>query len=137
MGLFSRPSADVDVRDRDYVLTGTPVVAEDDVVVLVDLTVRLAVRPPRDGRPHLLGYDPADERSVHAVCVLTLRLLGVDVPSEELLVGRTRIVAAVEQALAFAPVGAGVDGRVTSVEVRRHDPQGVHDRHEFRIVRDT
>ena len=134
MGLFSRPSSDVDLRDRDYVLTGTPVVAQDDMVVLVDLTVRLAVRPPRDDRPRVLGYDTTDERSVHAVCVLVLRLLGSEVPSEELLLGRTRIVEAVEQALAFAPVGAGVDGRVTSVEVHRHDPQRFHDRHEFRIV---
>ena len=62
MGLFSRSTRDVDLRDRDYVLTGCPVVAHDDVVVLVDLTVRLAVRPARDDESEPLGYDPSDER---------------------------------------------------------------------------
>ena len=123
------------MRDRDYVLTGSPVVAQDDMVVLVDLTVRLAVRPPRDDESTALGYDPADERSIHAVCVLVLRQLGTVVPSDELLTGgRARIVEAVEQGLAFAPACPGVTGRVTSVEVRRHDPRELAHRHEFRIA---
>jgi len=134
MGLFSRSTRDVDLRDRDYVLTGCPVVAHDDVVVLVDLTVRLAVRPARDDESEPLGYDPADERSFHAVCVLVLRQLGAEVASDELLVGRARIVGAVEQALAFAPVGAGVSARVVDVEVRPYDAAGAFFDHEFRIA---
>ncbi|PKH41856.1 hypothetical protein SAMN05192575_106162 [Nocardioides alpinus] len=134
MGLFSRPATGVDMRDRDYVLTGCPVVARDDMLVLVDLTVRLAVRPPRDDEADALGYDPGDERSVHAVCVLVLRQLGADMPSDELLVGRARIVEAVEQGLAFAPVGAGVAGRVLSAEVRPYDSAGAVLDHEYRLV---
>lgn len=134
MGLFSRGPAGVDTRDRDYVLTGSPIVAQDDVLVLVDLTVRLAVRPPRDDESYALGYDPADERSVHAVCVLVLRQLGAAVPSDELFVGRARIVEAVEQGLALAPVGAGVTGRVTHVEVHPYDAAGATHDHEFRVA---
>jgi hypothetical protein len=133
MGLFSRSSSDVDLRDRDYVLTGCPVVAQDERVVLVDLTVRLTVRPAREDEHVPLGYDAADERTVHAVCVLTLRLLAESVLSDELLVGRARVVEAVEHALAFTPV-TGVDARVTDVEVRPHDPAGAFLQHEFRIV---
>ena len=40
MGLFTRSSGAADTRDRDYVLTGCPVVARDEMLVLVDLTVR-------------------------------------------------------------------------------------------------
>jgi hypothetical protein len=134
MGLFTRQPSGVDLRDRDYVLTGCPVVAQDDLLVLVDLTVRLAVRPSRDDESYALGYDPADERAVHAVCVLVLRQLGIAVPSDELLVGRGRIVEAVEQGLTFAPVGAGVKGRVAHVEVRPHDAAGATFDHEFRVV---
>jgi hypothetical protein len=134
MGLFSRSTRDVDLRDRDYVLTGCPVVAHDDVVVLVDLTVRLAVRPARDDESEPLGYDPADERSFHAVCVLVLRQLGDVVSSDELLVGRARIVEAVDRALAYAPVGAGVSARVVDVEVRPYDAAGATFDHEFRIA---
>src|SRR4051812_47204038 len=134
MGLFSLRDSKLrvesqDQRDRDYVLTGSPLVAQDDVVVLVDLTVRLAVRP--DG---LWGHDPADERAIHAVVVLALRLLAEEVPAEELLAGRARIVEAVEKALSFSPVPVGVDGRVTVVEVRRYDASAVLDRHELRVV---
>ena len=133
MGLFTRPAAS-DTRDRDYVLTGCPVVAQDDMLVLVDLTVRLAVRPARDDESEPLGYDPADERSFHAVCVLVLRQLGAEAASDELLVGRGRIVGAVEQGLAFAPVGAGVSGRVVDVEVRPYDEALAIFDHEFRVV---
>jgi hypothetical protein len=134
MGLFTRSSGAADTRDRDYVLTGCPVVARDEMLVLVDLTVRLAVRPARDDESEPLGYDPSDERSFHAICVLVLRQLGAEVPSDELLVGRARIVAAVEQGLAFAPVGAGVSGRVADVEVRPYDAAGAIFDHEFRVV---
>ena len=133
MGLFSRQREADDMRDRDYVLTGCPVVAQDDMIVLVDLTVRLAVRP-RDDEGLVLGYNAADEPAVHAVCVLVLRQLGARVPSDELLVGRPRVVEAVEQGLRLAPIWSGVDARVMSVEVRPHDPDGVHFRHEFRLT---
>ena len=134
MGLFSRSPGAVDLRDRDYVLTGCPVVARNDMLVLVDLTVRLGVRPARDDEAEPLGYDPADERSVHAICVLVLRQLGAEVPSDELLVARARIVGAVEQGLAFAPVGAGVLGHVVDVAVRPYDAAGATFDHEFRVV---
>ena len=134
MGLFSRSVGAVDLRDRDYVLTGSPVVAQDDMLVLVDLTVRLAVRPAREDEDVPLGYDPADERTFHAVCVLVLRQLGTVMPSDELLVGRARIVEAVEQGLAFAPAGAGVAGRVVDVEVRPYDAAGATNDHEFRLA---
>ena len=134
MGLFSRSAEGVDMRDRDYVLTGCPVVARDDMVVLVDLAVRLAVLPARDDEADALGYDPANEPSVHAVCVLVVRQLGAVMPSVELLVGRARIVEAVEQGLAFAPVGGGVRARVLSAEVRPYDEAGAVFEHEFRLV---
>jgi regulator of protease activity HflC (stomatin/prohibitin superfamily) len=134
MGLFSRLVDRADLRHRDYVLTGCPVVAQDGVVVLVDVTVRLTVRPPRDDGDPVLGYDPAYEPAVHAVAVLVLRQLGAAMPSDELLVGRARVVQAVEEGLALAPVGAGVDARVVSTEVRPHDRHSAPLSHEFRLA---
>jgi hypothetical protein len=133
VGLFSRAGG-ADMRDRDYVLTGCPVIAQDDVLVIIDLTVRLTVRPPRDDERDALGYDSADERAVHAVCVLVLRQLGTDISSDELLVGRGRIVEAVEQALRLAPTGAGVDAKVSTVEVWPYDEREASFRHEFRLA---
>jgi hypothetical protein len=135
MGLFSRHSPGTDdLRDRDYVLTGCPLVAQDDQVVLVDATVRLAVRQTDSDRKLVRGYDPAEETAIHAVCVVVLRLMAVGVPYDELLVGRTRVTEALEQGLAFAPVGAGVEARVLSAEVRPYAPDLVSLRHEFRVV---
>src|SRR5690242_20932889 len=114
MALFSRPAPDaVDVRDRDYLLTGCPIVAQDDQVVLVDLTVRLAVRQAGPDDDVVLGYDAAEEIAVHAICVMLLRQLAVGLPSDELLTGRAHVAEVVEQGLAFAPVGAGVEARVS------------------------
>jgi hypothetical protein len=134
MGLFSRqPRPDRlhgrDRQDRQYVLTGSPVVSGDDWVLLVDLTVDLDVRPDRE-----LGYDVADEPAIHAVVVTTLRLLAEQLSAEELLVSRQRIVEAVEKALAFAPVGAGLDRRVSAVEVSRNDSGAPRMEHGFRVV---
>jgi hypothetical protein len=135
MGLFSRHSfGPDDLRDRDYVLTGCPLVAQDDKVVLVDATVRLAVRQPTDDKDLVLGYNPAEEIATHAVCVVVLRLMAAAVPSDELLVGRARVTEALEQGLAFAPVGTGVEARVLSVEVRPYDADLASYRHEFRVV---
>ena len=135
MGLFSRNAVgSVDIRDRDYVLTGCPLVAQDDQVVLVDVTVRLAVRQARDDEDLVLGYNPAEETAIHAVCVVVLRLMAGRVPSDELLVGRARVAEALEQGFAFAPVGTGVEARVLSVEVRPYDPALAIYRHEFRII---
>ena len=135
MGLFSRNAVgSVDIRDRDYVLTGCPLVAQDDQVVLVDVTVRLAVREATDDEDLVLGYNPAEETAMHAVCVVVLRLMAGRVPSDELLVGRARVAEALEQGFAFAPVGTGVEARVLSVEVRPYDPTLAIYRHEFRIV---
>jgi hypothetical protein len=116
------------------VLAGCPLVAQDGQVVLVDATVRLAVRQPANDRDVVLGYNPAEESAMHAVCVVVLRLMADGVPSHELLVGRSRVIEALEQGLAFAPVGAGVEARVLGVEVRPHDPDLVNLRHEFRVV---
>jgi hypothetical protein len=133
MGLFSRaPTSHAgpgDTRDRDYILTGCPLVTADDLVVLVDLTVRLTVRPDEQW-----GHDPADERAIHAVVVLVLRLVAEELPAEELLVGRARIVEAVGKALSFSPVPVGVGGRVTAVDVRRYDSSAAMLQHEFRVV---
>ena len=135
MGLFSSHAArTVDLRDREYVLTGCPLVAHDDQVVLVDATVRLTVRQPTDDEDLVLGYSPAEELAMHAACVLGLRLLAAGTPSDELTVGHARVTEALEQALSFAPVGTGVRARVLSVEVRPHDPDLASLRHEFRIV---
>lgn len=132
MGLFSPQAPARDMRDRDYLLTDCPVVAQDDMVILIDVTVRLAVRGARHDDDFVWGYDPAEEPTMHAVCVLVLRLLGRSVPSDELLVGRARVVEAVEQGFSFAPVGSGVEARVLSVEVRPYDPTALSARHEFR-----
>ena len=135
MGLFSRHSfGPEDLRDRDYVLTGCPLITQDDRGVLVDATVRLAVRQATNDEDLPLGYDPAEEMAMHAVCVVVLRLMADAVPSDELLVGRARVTRALEQGLAFAPVGAGVEARVLSVEVRPYAPDLVSYRHEFRVV---
>lgn len=88
MGLFSRhASGSGDKRDRDYLLTGCPLVAQFDQVVRVDLTVRLTVRDPTDDQDVLLGYNPAEETAIHTVCVVVLRLMAGGVRAEELLVG--------------------------------------------------
>ena len=135
MGLFSRHSSGPDdLRDRDYVLTGCPLIAQDDQAVIVDATVRLAVRQPTDDKDLVLGYNPAEEIAMHAVCVVVLRLMADGVRSDELLVGRSRVTEALEQGLAFAPVGAGVDARVLSVEVRPYAHDLVSHSHEFRVV---
>jgi hypothetical protein len=136
MGLFSRhPTVPADLRDRDYVLTGCPLIARDDMFVDVEVTVRLAVRRPKDERDLPLGYVPADEPAMHAVCVTVLRLLAEEVPSEDLLVGRARVTEAVERGFSFAPFHSDVDARVLSVEVRRcMDPSVLTLTHEFRVV---
>jgi hypothetical protein len=135
MGLFSRRSSvHGDLRDRDYVLTGCPLIAQDDQVVLVDVTVRLAVRQPTDEADVALGYDPADESAMHAVCVTVLRLIAEETPSEDLLVGRARVAEDVERGFSFAPVGAGLDARVLSLELRPYDPNLMTLAHEFRVV---
>ncbi|MCY7400502.1 MAG: hypothetical protein LH477_06035, partial [Nocardioides sp.] len=86
MGLFSRhASVSGDLRDRDYVLTGCPLVAQDDRVVVVDITVRLTVREARSDNDLMLGFDPDEETAIHAVCVLVLRLMAQDVSSDDLL----------------------------------------------------
>ena len=135
MGLFSRHSSEPDrLRDRDYVLSGCPLVAQDDQVALVDATVRLAVRRATSDNDLVLGYDPGEEVAVHAVCVAVLRLMAEGVPHAELLVGRARVTEAIEHGLAFAPVGAGVDVRVMNAEVRPYAPELATFRHEFRVV---
>ncbi|WP_210504048.1 SPFH domain-containing protein [Nocardioides xinjiangensis] len=136
MGLFARRSSEPeDLRDRDYVLTGCPLVTQDSRVVLVDATVRLSVRRPAEDRDLVLGYDSAEEAAIHAVCVVVLRLMAAGVPSDELLVGRSRVAEALEQGLALAPVAVGLEARVLSVEVRSREPGLVGFRHEFRIAR--
>ena len=134
MGLFSRHEAGVDIRDRDYVLTDCPLVAQDDQVVLVDVTVRLAVRAATDDEDLVLGYNPAEETAMHAICVLVLRQMAADVPSDELLTGRSHVAEALERGFAFAPVGAGVEARVLSVEVRPYVQTPTSTNHEFRVV---
>jgi len=121
-------------RDRDYPLTDCPLVAQDDQVVLVDVTVRLAVREAADDTDLVLGYNPAEETAVHAICVLVLRQLAHEVPPGQLLTGRARVAEALEQGFAFAPVGAGVEARVLSVEVRPYARTPMTNSHEFRIV---
>ena len=66
--------------------------------------------------------------------MLALRLLAEAVPSDELLTGRARIIAAVEQGFAFAPVGGGVEARVLDVEVRPYAPDLAGFDHEFRLI---
>ena len=89
---------------------------------------------PPDEEGLALGYNPADEPAVHAVCVLVLRQLGAGLSSDELLVGRTRVMDAVEQGLGLAPIWSGVDARVSAAEVQPHDPDAAHFHHEFRLV---
>ena len=135
MGLFSRhASAPGDVRNRDYVLTGCPLVARDHRVLLVDVTVRLAVREALDDEDLVLGYNPAEETALHAVCVVVLRLMAAGEPSDELLMGRACVTEALEQGFAFAPVGTGVEARVLSVEVRPYAQGLVRFGYEFRVV---
>jgi hypothetical protein len=135
MGLFSRRASGLgDMRDRDYLLTSCPLVAQDDQVVLVDVTVRLAVREATDSKDLGLGYDTTEEAAMHAVCVVVLRLMAGGVPSAELLTGRERVAETLEQGFAFAPVGTGVEARVLSVEVRPYAEDLLRFGHEFRIV---
>ena len=101
------------------------------MVVLVDASVRIDVRKDLDSE---VGFDPKEETAWHAVSVLALRLLAEQVVSEELLVGRARIVEALEHGLAFAPIGTGVRAHVTEVEVRRYDPAASKLHYEFRVL---
>jgi hypothetical protein len=120
-----------DTHDREYVLTGCPLVARDDMVVLVDASVRIGVRKEGDTE---VGFDPTQEIAWHAVSVLALRLLAEQVVSEELLVGRARIVEALEHGIAIAPIGTGVRAHVTEVEVRKYDPAAAKPHYEFRVL---
>lgn len=131
MGLFSRSPLPVDVRDRDYVLTRCPVVAADDLVVSVDLTLRIAVQ--HDGR-RPFGYSVDEEAVVHAVVVLLVRQHAATLSSTELMTDRAGIVAAVEAGLGLAPVGAFTEPRVTAVEVRAYERDPESFRHVFRVV---
>jgi hypothetical protein len=134
MGLFTRHAAGVDVRDRDYFLTDCPLVAQDDQAVLIDVIIRLAVRRATDDPEVLLGYNPAEETAMHAIAVLVLRQVATYTPSEELMTSRARVAEALEQGFAFAPVGAGVQARVLSVEVRPGAGDLASYSHEFRVV---
>ncbi len=127
----SHAHAPRDTRDREYVLTGCPLVARDDMVVLVDLSVRIDVRKDRDIE---IGFDPTEETAWHAVSVLALRLLAEQLVSEELLVGRARIAEALEHGIAVAPIGTGVRARVTEVEVRKYDAAAAQLQYEFRVL---
>ena len=132
MRFFSSDAhASRDTHDREYVLTGCPLVARDDMVVLVDASVRIDVRQDRDTE---VGFNPSEETAWHAVCVLALRLLAGQVVSEELLVGRARIVEALEHGIALAPIGTGVRAHVTEVEVRKYDPAAAELHYEFRVL---
>src|SRR6478736_10235487 len=130
MGLFSRRSPLVDLRDRDYRLTDCPSVAQDDQVALVNVTVRLKVRKPTDDQEFVLGYRPSEEIALHAICVMVLRQMAGDVPCAELLSGRSRVAEAIEQGLEFAPIGSGLEPRVLTVDVRRFANTSVNTRHE-------
>jgi hypothetical protein len=130
--LSSHAHASRDIRDREYVLTGCPLVARDDTVVLVDVSVRIDVRTERDTE---IGLDPTEETAWHAVSVLALRLLAEQLVSEELLVGRARIAEALEHGIALAPIGTGVRARVTEVEVRKYDAAAAQLQYEFRVLR--
>jgi hypothetical protein len=131
--LFSRDPAKAlgrDRHDREYVLTSCPVIAADQVLLHVDVAVRFSVQTDWP-----FGWDPAEERTIDAIVVMMLRMLAEGTPSDELLVSRTRVVETVEKALAFAPVGSGLDRQVTTVEVRRPDPADGKMEHAFSVVR--
>ena len=135
MGLFSRHSSGPDLRDRDYVLTGSPLIAQDDQLVIVDATVRLAVRQPTDDEDLVLGYNPAEEIATHAVCVVVLRLMA-----------RRRAVRRTPGRACARGRGSAAEGsrlnccrrvevpRGFSVEVRPYTHDLVTLRHEFRVV---
>lgn len=132
MGLFSRSSPlSPDVRDRDYVLTRCPVVAADETVVSVDLTMRIAVQ--HDGR-RPFGYAVAEEPVVHAVVVLLLRQHAATRTSSDLMTDRAGVVGAVEEGLGLAPVGAFTEPRVTAVEIHPYDRDPQAFRHEFVVA---
>jgi regulator of protease activity HflC (stomatin/prohibitin superfamily) len=140
MGLLSARRSDPDSRAREYVVTGLPLVAADDLVVNVDLVVRFAPSPPRPeeaGLPATVrtpDWVPDDERAIRAVVITTLRLLAETLRSEELLTGRAAVSAAVDRALAFAPVAPRFDAATTLVEAAlRPDDRRWDD--EFRVVR--
>lgn len=136
MRLFSRhTSMPGDLRDRDYLLTGCPLIAQDNYVVLVDVTVRLAVRAPTEERPLVKGYDPRRRarrytRSVSQCYALWLsrcrprscwRAWALETDT-------------IERGFGYAPVGTDLNARVLSVEVPTYDPNLVKLAHEFRIV---
>ncbi|QIK65887.1 hypothetical protein G7072_05650 [Nocardioides sp. HDW12B] len=132
MGLFSRPTAlSPDLRDREYVLTRCSVVAADDVVVTVDLTLRITLRLDEKAP---VGYSTAEEPVLHAIVVLLLRQHAATRASSDLLVDRAGVVDAVEQNLRIAPVGAFTEQRVSAVEVRPHDGDSRASTHEFLLV---
>lgn len=116
-------------------LTESPVVASDDVVVLVDLTVRFTAAAG-DDRP-ASEWDPHAEDAVHAVILTAVRLLGDDHRADDLLVGRALLDEAVRRHLSRAPVPIGFEVATTTAEVRRHgdrDARGPLLNHEFRAL---
>ena len=130
MSRFSKAPRGPDGRSRELVVRSCPLVAQDGFLLDADLCVRFDVRPdwPR-------GYPVQDEAAIEAVVVLMLRLVAEENAADDLLAGRALLADAVEKGLSFAPVGAGLDHRVTSVEVRRvteHDP--TRSAAEFRVL---
>ena len=128
--LFGR-RPDVPPSGREYTLRESPVVASDDVVVLVDLTVRFTPSAQDDGPG--LPWNPANEGAVHAVVQTAVRLVGDDHPSTDLLAGRALVDDRVRRHLAYAPVPTGFTVASTSVEVRPHTPDFAN-AHTFRVV---
>jgi hypothetical protein len=86
------------------------------MLVLVDLVIRSDPEPDRGGATH--GWEPAQEATLHAVTIATLRLTAEAHDRDAVLAERALLAAPVERAVAFAPVATHWAVRVTSLDVR-------------------
>lgn len=137
MGLFSPRREHLDDRSRECVLTGTPIIAADGVLVGVTLTVRFDAVPPgatESGRPGgAAWWHTAGEHAIHVVIVTALRLHAETTNGDDLVAGRAEIAAAVDRVLELAPVAAGFRARTVHVETTR-GPADVRGDLHFRII---
>lgn len=137
MGLFSGRGDAPDARPRELVLTGEPLVANEELVA-IDLVVRFSPKSrPADTTIPVDAWRPSwvaeDERAIAAVVVTALRLLADQRTAADLLTDRASVVEVVDAALLVAPVAPLFEARTLRVEVSRHIPD-LRDRQEFRVV---
>jgi hypothetical protein len=135
MAFFRRGEGEVGgrggARAREHLLHGTPLVARDGMVVLVDVTIRF--EPAARAGESAPVWESDDEAVVAAVVLAVLRLLAEEHDGAELLAGRSLLSEPLGRAVSYAPVATRFTADVTSMELRTHDP-AVRSQSQWRAV---